>query len=326
MFRDHGFIHFAHNMRARLRRAFNSQTHSASAVPQTNTIRCLFATTGIVKRGLLLSETRSKFNCIVFLSLLKDRMKACFYSFGFLLTSSHRFLLSKPSTSPLKSQTPHLDFQNLDSVLLCCVDFFIPSSWVNFKRCTQRRKTPWCHQRLVALLSAGLERCNFHDSDGGKKTWEEINGPNETSGTGVGLCCLVFLEVVNFWVLFKAKTSCCCAHKQTVILSEKLPVHLDLAKIYFKPAQAGLIFNGLLAGFRGVWDLETKPAKTRKMTWEAINGPNENSGTGVGLCYLVVQGQNETFGNISCLFRCIRNTSKTSLSWFEDFRWSVGRF
>lgn len=120
VFWDHGFIHFTHNMRAHSRRAFNNQTHSASAVPQTNTIRCSVATTGIIKRGLLQSETHSKFNCTVFLSSLTDRMKACFYFFGFLLTSSHRFLLSKPSTSPLKSQTPHLDFQNLDSVF-CAV-------------------------------------------------------------------------------------------------------------------------------------------------------------------------------------------------------------
>lgn len=164
-------LFISHTIWARSRRAFNNETHSASTVPQTNTISCLVATTGIIKRGILQSETRSKFNCTVFLSLLIDRMKACFYSFGFLLTSSHRFLLSKPSSSPLKSQTPHLDFQNLDSVLLCCVDFLIPSSWVNFKRCTQRRKTPWCHQRSVALLSAGLERCNFHDLD--EKKWHE---------------------------------------------------------------------------------------------------------------------------------------------------------
>ncbi len=54
-----------------------------------------------------------------------------------------------------------------------------------------------------------------------------------------------------------------------------------------------MILGGLLAVFRGFLDWETKPAKTRNMTWEERNGPNENSGTGVGLCCLVVQGQTE---------------------------------
>lgn len=92
VFRDQGFIHFTHNIRARSTRAFNNQTHSASG--------CLVATTGIIKRGLLQSETRSKFNRTVFLSLsMPVRMKACFYSFGFPLTSFYCFLLSKPSAS-----------------------------------------------------------------------------------------------------------------------------------------------------------------------------------------------------------------------------------
>jgi len=176
VFRDHGFIHFTHNMRARSRRAFNNQTHSASG--------CLVATTGIIKRGLLQSETRSKFNRTVFLSLSMpvfiDRMKARFYSFGFPLTSFYCSLLSKPSASPPKLQTPQLDFQNLDGVLLCsCVDFFIPSSRVNFKR----PKTPWCHQRSVALLSTGLYPMKllwFGWEKKRQKIWDEINGPTES--------------------------------------------------------------------------------------------------------------------------------------------------
>lgn len=75
-----------------------------------------------------------------------------------------------------------------------------------------------------------MERWNFHDWDEEKMTWDEIwNGPTESSGTGVGLCCLVFLKAVNFYLVFRAKTSCCCccAPKQTVICrqqsSETLP-------------------------------------------------------------------------------------------------------
>lgn len=178
VFRDHGFIHFTHNMRARSRRAFNNQTHSASG--------CLVATTGIIKRGLLQSETRSKFSRTVFLSMSMpvfiDRMKACFYSFGFPLTSFYCFLLSKPSTSKalcFTSETadtsPRFPIFFFGFIVPCWFLYSLKSS--ELQKAQDTLMSPVIGSASL-YGTVSVERWNFYDLDEKKKDMRWIKWSN----------------------------------------------------------------------------------------------------------------------------------------------------
>lgn len=95
--------------------------------------------------------------------------------------------------------------------------------------------------------TVGMEGWNFHDLDEEKMSWDEIwNGPTESSGTGVGLCCLVFLKAVNFYLVFRAKTSfccCCCAPKQTVICRQPFSGNAPLFICKMPSTQQKKIWN-----------------------------------------------------------------------------------